>query len=274
MKLAFTTLGCPSWDVDTIVLKAVEYGFDGVDFRGYLGKLELYELPQFTTGLQSTARKFADAGLEVPCFSSSVHLFSKTREKLDAAIQEVKSYAEICRVFGAQFIRVFGGSIRETPREQAIDILVDNLASLVTAVQEYGIQLLVETHDDWVDSHHLRPVMERVNSDSVGILWDTHHPYRMSGVTPEKTWEELGRWIRNTHWKDSRIDLDNKRGYQLCLVGNGDIPLKDIFACLKRNGYDGYLTLEWEKMWAPEIEEPDVAFPAYVHYMRNLMETV
>jgi fatty-acyl-CoA synthase len=96
----------------------------------------------------------------------------------------------------------------------------------------------------------------------------------MMGETPEKTWEQLGKWICNTHWKDSYADPDNKRGYQLCLVGDGDIPLRDIFACLKSNGYDGYLTLEWEKMWAPEIDEPDIAFPAYVQYMRRLVRTV
>ena len=36
MKIAFMTLGCPNWDLDTIITRGREYGFDGVDFRGYL----------------------------------------------------------------------------------------------------------------------------------------------------------------------------------------------------------------------------------------------
>ena len=39
MKLAFTTLGCPDWDLDTIISKAAEFGFDGVDFRGCRGEM-------------------------------------------------------------------------------------------------------------------------------------------------------------------------------------------------------------------------------------------
>ena len=35
MKLAFTTLGCPNWDLDTICTRGKEYGYDGVDLRGY-----------------------------------------------------------------------------------------------------------------------------------------------------------------------------------------------------------------------------------------------
>jgi len=39
VKLAFTTLGCPDWDLDTIISKAAEFGFDGVDFRGCRGEM-------------------------------------------------------------------------------------------------------------------------------------------------------------------------------------------------------------------------------------------
>ena len=274
MKLAFTTLGCPDWDISTIISKALEYGFDGVDFRGYMGNLNLYEIPEFTTDILSTAHRFTDAGIEVPCFSSSVRVFSSTPDELNGYIQEVRNYAEICRNFRAPFIRVFGGDIGDTPRAEAIGIMAENLMKLLAGVEDYDVQLLIETHDDWVDAGYLRPIMETTGSKAAGILWDTHHPYRIIGEAPEKTWEQLGKWIRYTHWKDSCPDPENHRGYQLCLIGNGDIPLADIFALLRSKSYDGYLTLEWEKKWAPELDEPEIAFPVYVKYMRKLMETV
>lgn len=49
MKISFTTLGCPNWDLDTICQKGREYGFDGVDFRGYLDSLDITKLPLFTS---------------------------------------------------------------------------------------------------------------------------------------------------------------------------------------------------------------------------------
>jgi len=33
MKIAFTTLGCPKWNLQQIVENAAEMGFDAVDFR-------------------------------------------------------------------------------------------------------------------------------------------------------------------------------------------------------------------------------------------------
>ena len=68
LKLAFTTLGCPQWDLDTIISKAVEYGYQGVDFRGYVGEMDIYKLPEFSTEVEKTIEKFKDANLEVPCF--------------------------------------------------------------------------------------------------------------------------------------------------------------------------------------------------------------
>lgn len=272
MKLAFTTLGCPQWDMDTIVSRAVEYGFDGVDFRGYLGELDIWQLPEFTTGIEDTARRFRAAGLEIPCFSSSVRLMPRKGEDLQQGLLEVKAYAMLCRHFQAPFMRIFGGAIGDRPRPEAIKIAAANLRELVKVADGYGVQLLVETHDDWLNSHHLAALLKTADMPTAGVVWDTHHPYRMLGEAPTETCAVLGKHIRYTHWKDSRPQPNSGRDYQLCLVGAGDIPMREMLACLAGMGYYGYLTLEWEKMWVPEIDEPEVAFPAFVKHMRLMLE--
>ena len=85
------------------------------------------------------------------------------------------------------------------------------------------------------------------------------------------TWEAIGPWVKYTHVKDSRLDPAHPDGYQLCLTGAGDLPLPEIIRVLQAGGYDGWLTLEWEKKWHPELEAPEVAFPGYVKYMRGLL---
>ncbi len=90
-------------------------------------------------------------------------------------------------------------------------------------------------------------------------------------IAPEETWAALGPWVRYIPCKDSCLDPTNKHGYRLCLVGEGDVPLAEIMSVLRVGGYDGWLTLEWEKKWNPEIEEPEVAFPGYVEHMRRLL---
>lgn len=271
MKLAFTTLGCPKWDLDTIITQAKKSGYDGVDFRGYQGELQVYKLPEFTSGARETAKRFADAGLEVPCFASSARVYAKPAE----AIDEIRQYAAICKVFGSPLIRVFGGDTKNTPRPEAVKVAVRTLKEAAPIARDHGVKLVLETHDSWLACEMVRSVMEGVDSPNVGVLWDVHHPWRMIDEAPEKTWATLGRWIAYTHVKDSRPKPPapgKERDYQLCLPGDGDIPLAAIFSVLKKGGYQGYLTLEWEKQWHPEIEEPEVAFPRYAEVARRLLK--
>jgi sugar phosphate isomerase/epimerase len=258
--------------VSTIVSRAAEYGFDGVDFRGCQGVMNIYERPEFSSNVKETVRRFKDAGLELPCFSSSVCVFCRTDEEREARAKEVRAYATLCGHFGTSFIRIFFGQIGATPRNEAIDVVASNLEPLLRIAKEFGVQLLVETHDDWSGSEHVRAVLEKVGSDRIGVIWDIHHPYWEAGEKPAETWTAIGRWIRYTHWKDSVPKPEAPRGHQLCLVGEGKLPLREFFTCLESHQYDGYLALEWEKKWVPELDEPEVAFPRYVAFMRKLMK--
>ncbi len=271
MKLGFTTLGCPEWNMETIVSKAKEYDFDGIDFRGYGDEMNIYKLPEFSSKLMDTVSLVKDFGIEVPCFSSSVKMMPPQGSDMDDQISEIKSYACLCEAFGARMIRIFGGGFGDRTEEQAVSQAIENLNRLIEAVGGRDITLMLETHDDWIRTHLLRKLMKKLNSEKIGILWDVHHPYRLEGEAPEASWDNIGEWVKYTHFKDSRIDNDSKRGYQLCLPGDGDIPLKEIISLLNNSGYDGYLTLEWERRWHPEIQEADIAFPRYVSVIREIL---
>ncbi|GIN71219.1 hypothetical protein J14TS2_16940 [Bacillus sp. J14TS2] len=270
MKLAFTTLGCPNWNMDTIISKAVEYDYDGVDFRGYLGEMEIYTLPEFSSEIETTKRKFNEADLEIPCFSSSIRLFTTSNNELEGYKEELRQYGRLCQEFNTPYIRVFGGGIGDTGRAEAVQIVKNNLDQLLPIAEQYEVTLILETHDDWTKCENVLDVLNQTNSKYLQVLWDVHHPYRTKGEEPEKTWDKLGERIQYTHWKDSYLKEATARGYQLCLMGEGDIPLKRIFDLLAEQGYKGYYTLEWEKVWCPEIEEPEIAIPQYVQYMKQL----
>lgn len=48
MRISFTTLGSPSWDLDTVIRQGAAIGFDGVDFRGLQENIEITLLAEFT----------------------------------------------------------------------------------------------------------------------------------------------------------------------------------------------------------------------------------
>ncbi len=47
--------------------------------------------------------------------------------------------------------------------------------------------------------------------------------------------------------------------------------VEEAVAAAVRYGYDGYLSLEWEKQWHPEIAEPEIAL---LHYKQSLCSVV
>ncbi len=270
MKLSVTTLGCPEWDLDTIISRLAEYGYDAVDFRGLMGEMNIYKLPEFSTNVKETLKKITDAGLVVSCFSSSARLYTKTEEDQAKNIDEVLNYAKLCRIFGTRYIRVFGGPIGDAGRTAATKLAAKNLKELAKLVRPYDVKLLIETHDDWTDSRYIKALLEEANEDNVRVLWDTHHPIRTLGEMPATTWALIGKWIEYTHWKDSYKKENTRKGHMYCLLGKGEMPLSEIYNTLKKNGYDGYFTLEWEKKWEPSIEEPEIAFPDYTKFMKKL----
>ena len=78
MKLAFSSLSCPSCDVDALVRMALRYGFEGVELRTIQNTINLWELPDFAPeALAATCCKFKQAGLEVLVVGTSVS-FAKT----------------------------------------------------------------------------------------------------------------------------------------------------------------------------------------------------
>ena len=272
MKLSFSTLGCPNWDLNQVIKNAKIYGFNGIEIRGIKDQLDVSKLPDFANRSRETREKFADAEIELICFSSSIRMAEPDQSKRREHLDELKRYIELCYNFGTPFIRIFGGEIKDIPWDQAIDEAAETLDQMIEIIDDVNCKIVIETHDDWMAADHFKALMEQVNSEKVGILWDVNHPFMFIGEDPEETWEKVGKWIYHTHWKDSKIAIDTIMGFEPCLMGDGDLPHEQIFDVLVNGGFDGYLSLEWEKRWHPELPDPEVAFLQYVEYMKRLMD--
>ncbi len=270
MKLAFTTLACPDWDLGQIIDCAVTNGYEGVDFRGYRRQMAIYERPEFSSDIASTADRIAQAGLALPCLSAGAKLYTTEPAQRDKHLAEVIAYGELCSRLDCNMIRVFGGPIDGAARAEAIEIAA---SALVTMAREVApIKIVVETHDDWSRSADLAALLaaaQAAGADNVAALWDLHHPFRAHGESPSTTLANLGSYVAYTHVKNSRPGPDGKIVY--CLGDQGDVPLAEMIDGLRGLGYDGWITLEWEKRWHEELAEPEVALPAYAKYLRTLM---
>ena len=65
---------------------------------------------------------------------------------------------------------------------------------------------------------------------------------------------------------DDRVTLANLDATADVVFNEGGLGTTTLAAV----GYDGWYTFEWEKRWHPEIEEPEVAVPAFAAFLRDL----
>jgi sugar phosphate isomerase/epimerase len=55
--------------------------------------------------------------------------------------------------------------------------------------------------------------------------------------------------------------------WQLTLLGQGEVPVREMLQLLDGGGYQGWISVEWEKHWHPEIEEPERALPQHLELL-------
>ena len=267
-KLSFTTLACPAWTIDRVVAAAVANGYGAVDFRGYLGDVELPGSPAFRgEALRGLAARVRDAGLAVSCLGSGAKMTAPDAGARGRELDLMRRYADLCGPLGCRQVRIFGGEA-----DGVADPVANAAETLVAAAEiarAAGIEILVETHDSWTETARLRAAFDAAGRPAgIALLWDVHHPWATKGEAPETSVRNLSPYIRNTHWKDSLPLPGGKR--RLCLPGEGDVPLRAAWDALAAVGYDGWFTFEWEKRWHPEIEEPEIAIPAFAAFLRRL----
>ena len=110
MKLSFSTLGCPGWDLAKVLDYAVKYGYDAVDIRGLSGVMKTEDIPGFQPErIEATKAAFAESGVKLLCIGTSCSFHAP--DKFSLAIDEGKRTLDLCATLGVPYIRVFGNSI-------------------------------------------------------------------------------------------------------------------------------------------------------------------
>lgn len=270
MKLAFMTLGCPDWDLDTICRNGRAWGFDGVDFRGLGPEIDVTKLPAFTTDATRTARQLADAGLAVSGISSSIKVCDPA--KRDANLDEARRTIEAAAVVGAANVRVFGGGeATRVGHRAAAAVGNECVAAILDLPGARKLSWNFETHDDWVRGADCKLLLDAIKDPAFGALWDLGHTKRVGGEDPADTLNFLRGRVRYTHVKDAVRDDRAKGGWRYVLPGKGELPLAEAIDRLRSDGYDGWLVFEHEKRWHPDLEDPAVAFPAFADWARQIL---
>ena len=271
MKLAFTTLACPGWTLEEAAAAGRAAGYEGLELRLLDGDVVG---PNLSADNRRRIREtLAAEGLTLVCLDTSVRIAQPDATEREQQVQDGLALLQIAAEIGAPMIRVFAAPPAGTSDEQAIQASIASLTPLAERGAELGVAVALETHDAFCDSSTVARVLAETPSPAAGALWDLLHPYRI-GEPIDVTLGRLRDRLLHVHIKDGSPPAGGGSNWDLKLVGEGSVPTREILAALKSAGYDGWLAVEWEKKWHPELAEPEIALPQHARVLREYLASI
>ncbi|MGA9812092.1 MAG: sugar phosphate isomerase/epimerase family protein [Terriglobales bacterium] len=268
MKVSFSTLACPDWPLPQIIAIACSAGYDGIELRFVEGEDLLWRLPIFSgKELPATRRALSDHGLTISCLDTSCRFHSPDAAERERWLAEGKRMADLATALGAPGLRIFGDTIQPgADRPSTRSWIAESIRELAENTGPKGVEVWLETHADFASAGETMAILAEAACPQSGAVWDPANCFLEAQERPGEGAARLGASIRHVHIKDLR---PNHEGWEPALTGEGDFPLAEVRAALRRLGYDRFVSFEWEKKWHPEIADAEIALPHFMRWFRE-----
>lgn len=262
LRFAFSSLGCPELDLVALRAFATRHQSGLLELRTLGGGLDFVgQLARFPGGAVAARDFLLEADMRIVLLGSSFAFTRATEADRATLIAE----AEAGEALGAPWIRVFGGGVWGdvlTPERTALAASHRAWWTALRAARGWTIDLALEMHDAFSGTPQILDFFTHTGGP-LPLLWDTHHTWKVAGESAAETWAALGEHVRYVHMKDSVSLPSDGLAYTYVPPGSGEFPLAATLDLLVGGGYEGVVSLEWEKYWHPAIPSLDVALPAW-----------
>ena len=252
MKLSYSTRGWHSLSFEDYANIAEEMKFAGYELYDLFKHEEYFAKggPLDPYAVRSTMRNLRDRGIEMINLDTSLDLGKE--ESLETALWTIRKAGSM----GVGFVsaEVMSGSE---------DIVRKALTAILEAVKKEKVTFLMKTRGIYVDTERLKNILDEFADDSLGVLWDMHHPFKDHGESPDTTIKNLGGYVKLVHIRDYGIDGS------YTIMGEGQLPVKDMMRALSSIDYDGFISLEWKPEWVTDVQDYSFIFPHYINYMNR-----
>jgi len=159
-------------------------------------------------------------------------IYMRTPEQVEAAFAYAQRYG------ATMFIGV--------PNYELLDMVI-------AKVKETGIKVAIHTHGpDKAAFPDVRKIVEMVGDPKLGVgcCMDLGHSFRF-GQNPAKDIVKYKDWIYDIHIKD---ETEPSKAGKTWEMGRGQMDIPAIVKSLRKIGYDGVVSLEFEKNGAAPLQ--------------------
>ena len=292
-QIAGHTMGTPECSVPEALSLFSSIGLDGAEIivqDGY--RCAIPEQADAKT-LDLIAGTAARMNLQIialtPYYARFNDLEDSVREHEIAGVRRVIQYAQL---LGAKYIRIYAGQFAQTdtdPTGGKRAKLVESMKRLGDDALSAGVQLALENHFNTmtVSAADTISIVREIDHPAVGILYDQAN----LTFTGNEPWDkalalQLPK-ICHCHVKDlvfceGKRDFvsssvshpkEEERNVVTRIVGEGIVPWKNILQAMKNIGYQGWLSLEYERRWHPrDIPDASVGMKRSAENLRSYFQ--
>ncbi len=236
-------------------LNAIEF----IDLCPEFGKpATLEEQKEYARLLRAEADKY---GMDINAYTIGANLHRKG-EEADKEVARLCDQLDVAKILGAKVMRhdVCSAYGKEGDSRSFI-MMLPTIAANARRVSEYGASIGIKTCSEnhgtvAQDSYRVEMLFSAVACDNYGLLVDMGN-FACVDEDSAAAVSRVAPYAFHVHAKDF-IFHDFEEGYPTgyhtrgcrrlvgCAVGEGDIPVKRCLAILKKAGYDGYVSIEYE----------------------------
>lgn len=267
-----------------VVSKAKDMGFDIIEFSGL-------PVPEGETALSFAPRlkEICDeAGIDIGNYTIGADFLNCTGGDWKAEAERLKNEVKVAKILGAPGMRhdctrgYATGSKREKGFDNALPVLINGCREVTEFATDLGVKTMVENHGQFCqDSDRVEKLVNGVNHPNFGVLLDIGN-FLCADENPEKAVGRLIPYTFHVHAKDffvkSGMLPDPGQGWFFTrggnylrgtIIGHGNAPILQCLKIMKKAGYNGTLSIEFEGIEDP-IEGISIGLANLRRYVDSL----
>ena len=213
-------------------------GFRYVELSAVRGWTEhvLSDMPD--NRLNEIRQKMHDLGLVAIALGGHCNLMEEER------LEDFKQNIELASKFGCKYIITSTGEAHFGKNETfADDVLAAHIKTLLPTLEQNNIIMALEVHGEYGTGESLCKIVQAVDSDYVGVNYDTANVVFYGKQYPEEEIKTCAHGVKYVHLKDKAGAMDE---WNFPAVGKGTLKLKEFMEYMDSVGYAGPYSIEIE----------------------------
>lgn len=248
MKIAYGTYAMPDVVLEEAIPALADLGYDGIEIC--IGNRHEDAMPANVDAARREDLRglLADEGLGVPALFLLGSLYADDATQHQATLEHLKACAALGRDLGlTQPVLAMGFGGPKQDWEHGRTRLIDLLGEVAQLARAEDFIVAGEAHAGaMIDrSERITSVLDTVASPFVRFHFDIVHLFLAGEVISEAV-ARLVPYTAHTHITDAIVKPDG--GFQLVLLGQGDLDAVEYMRAMQVAGWESYITLEVSTM--------------------------